>query len=637
MCAIAGMIGCGDAGTLERMSAVMRHRGPDAHDQIWFEQHHSGLAHNRLAILDLSSAGSQPMKSEDGRHWIVFNGEIYNYRELRRDLESRGHQFRSQCDTEVLLAGLIEWGEACLDKLNGMFAFAWFDTLSGRLMAARDHLGIKPLYYTEAGGGLIFASEIKGLLQCPQVRVARDDDAMRNPTRFMLSPDTGFVGIRKLPPAHVMVYENGQLTVRRYWSITPDESLTNEDEAVEQIGALIERAVEMQMISDRPIGAFLSGGLDSSLVCALMRRHTSSTIDTFTIRYSSQDQKFERTSEDVVYARRVAKEFGFRLHEFEIEPDIIKLLPLMVWHMDEPLSDPAAINTYLISKAARDMGIIVLLNGVGGDEIFGGYRKHLACLRADAYQRWCPGFVRRAVDGAASLLPVAGSGRGYASARNTKRFLSYAALPRAERYLASDLSLTPARFTRLYRGADYYGTSFWRMQQRLMEGNGTSYLTRMCLNDTNVFLPEHNLTYSDKASMAASIETRPPLVDKDVAAAMFRAAPHLRIHGYVQKSLLKKIGEKHLPPDVVHRPKASFNSPLRSWMRGKLSPLVDELLSEKQVAARGLYDPAIVRAMIHEDRIGKNDHSMWLWTLLTVEVWHRTFMDRAPSGPIELG
>ena len=637
MCAISGLIGCGDAATLKRMSSVMHHRGPDASDQVWFDQHHAGLAHNRLAIIDLSPAGAQPMKSADGRHWIVFNGEIYNYRELRGELEALGHRFQSQSDTEVLLTGLIEWGEACLSRLNGMFAFAWFDSLSGRLLAARDHLGIKPLYYTEAHGGLLFASEVKALLQCPGVRIARDEAAMRNPTRFQLSPDTGFDGIFKLPPAHLMVFERGQLTVRRYWSIEPDEKLVDEPTAIEQMGGLIERAVELQMISDRPIGAFLSGGLDSSLICALMRRHTNSEIDTFTIRFSSHDQKFERTADDAFYARRVAKEFGFRLHEFEIEPDIVKLLPLMVWHMDEPLADPAAINTYLLSKGARDQGIIVLLNGVGGDEVFGGYRKHLACLRADQYQRWCPGVMRRAINGVASMLPVASSDRGYATARMAKRFLSYAALPRTERYLASDLSLSPERFSRLYQGADYYQTAFWQRQHGVLDHEGTSYLTRMCLNDTNVFLPEHNLTYSDKASMAASIETRPPLVDKDVATAMFHAAPALRVRGSVQKYLLKKIGEQHLPRDVVHRPKGSFNSPLRSWIRGPLSGLVDELLSERQVAARGLYDPAVVREMVLEDRAGRNDHSMWLWTLLTVEVWHRTFLDRTPTGPISLG
>ncbi len=630
------MIGCGDADTLSSMSAIMRHRGPDAHDQVWFPQHHCGLAHNRLSILDLTSAGAQPMRSDDGRHWIVFNGEIYNYREIRAELEARGCTFHSTSDTEVLLHALIQWGESCVVRLNGMFAFAWLDTQTGRLVLARDHLGIKPLYYVRSGSGLAFASEVKALLQCPFVRAERDDAAMRNPTRFLLSPDTGFKDILKLPPAHLMVWEKGKLTLECYWHLTPSETLSSEEEALEKIGGLVDRAVEMQMISDRPIGAFLSGGLDSSLICALMRQHTSSTIDAFTIRFASQDQRFEQTSEDVVYARRVAKDFGFRLHELEIQPDIVKLLPLMVWHMDEPLSDPAAINTYLISKQARDMGIIVLLNGVGGDEIFGGYKKHLACLHADRLQRWCPSWVRTAASSVVNRLPVASASRGFASVRMAKRFLGYASLPRAERYLASDLSLSPQRFAELYQGADYRQTAFWERQHELMEGNGTSYLTRMCLNDTRVFLPEHNLTYSDKASMAASIETRPPLVDKDVAAAMFQAAPHLRIQGSIQKHLLKRIGEKHLPRDVVHRPKASFNSPLRAWMRGALSPLVDDLLSESQVKARGLMDPKTVRRWVTEDRAGKEDHSMWLWTLLTWEVWHRTFMDRTPTGPITL-
>jgi asparagine synthase (glutamine-hydrolysing) len=631
------MIGCGDADTLHRMSAIMRHRGPDAHDQMWFDEHHIGFAHNRLSIIDLSSAGAQPMRTDDGRYWIVFNGEIYNYLELRRELEALGCQFRSTSDTEVLLHALIQWGEECIIRLNGMFAFAWLDRTTGRVVLARDHLGIKPLYYTSVGGGLAFASEIKALLQVPSVRAERDDDAMRNPSRFLLSPDTGFRNIRKLPPAHIMTWHKGRVEQRCYWKITPTETLSDEAEAVERIGGLVERAVAMQMISDRPIGAFLSGGLDSSLICALMRKHTTSTIDAFTIRFASQDQRFEQTSEDVIFARRVAKDFGFRLHELEIQPDIVKLLPLMVWHMDEPLSDPAAVNTYLISKQARDMGIIVLLNGVGGDEIFGGYRKHLACLRAEDYTRWCPAWMRRAVNGVVDALPVASSSRGFPLFRMAKRFLGYASLPRAERYLASDLSLTSERFSELFDGADYRATPFWQRQHEMLEANGVSYLTRMCLNDTNVFLPEHNLTYSDKASMAASIETRPPLVDKDVAAAMFEAAPNLRIHRGVQKHLLKLIGVKHLPRDVVHRPKASFNSPLRSWIRGPLRPLVDELLSDTQVKQRGLLDPKVVRHWVEQDRAGREDHSMWLWTLLTWELWHRTFLDKTPDGPVTIG
>lgn len=636
MCSIAGMIGCGDPLILARMSAVMRHRGPDGSGEVWIDEHRSGFAHNRLSIIDLTPGGSQPMPSADGRHWIVFNGEIYNYRELRLELEACGHVFRSTSDTEVLLAGLIEWGAACLNKLDGMFAFVWMDRLTGRVFAARDHLGIKPLYYAEAGGGLIFASEIKALLQCPFLEVERDEAAIRNPSRFMLSPDTGFERIRKLPPAHCLIYDHGKAETRPYWRIEPTERLSDEPDAIERIGALVERAVEMQMISDRPIGAFLSGGLDSSLVSALMRKQHGGQIDAFTITFSSKDQRFEQTSDDSMYARKVARHFGFRLHEFEIEPNITELLPLMVWHMDEPLSDPAAINTYLISRAARDLGIVVLLNGIGGDEVFGGYRKHLACLRAGAYQAMCPSWLRGAIRKMASGLPVATSTRGLVPLRMAKRFLSYADLPEAERYLASDLSLNAENFGQLYNGADYFHSAFWERQRKPLQDKSSSYLTRMCLNDTLTFLPEHNLTYSDKAAMAASVETRPPLVSKDVVSAMFQASPELRIRNGVQKYLLKKIGEKHLPHDVVYRPKASFSSPLRSWIRGPLKGLVDSLLSERQIRQRGIYDPATVKRLIAEDRSGKEDHSMWIWTMLTVEIWHRTFLDGAPTGPITL-
>ncbi len=636
MCSIAGIVHLGDADTLRKMSAVMEHRGPDAKSQVWFPEWNIGLAHNRLAILDLTNAGAQPMSSPDGRHWLVFNGEIYNYRELRPRLEQSGWVFRSHSDTEILLASLALYGESAVRELNGMFAFAWLDRQSGRLVAARDHLGVKPFYYTQSGNRFAFASEIKALMQNPRVSVERDDYAVQNPARFLLPPQTGFQNICKLPPAHLLIYENGKITLQRYWQIQATETLKDEREALEQIGSLVEKSVERQMIADRPVGAFLSGGLDSSLICALMRQRTQAKMDAFTIRFSSADQKFEQTSEDILYARKVAKQFGFQLHEFEVNPNISELLPLMVWHLDEPLSDPAAINTYLISKAARDMGIIVLLNGVGGDEIFGGYRKHLACLHAETYRKWVPSWARRRIQHAANLLPVANSKRGFVQTRMAKRFLSCSSLPTKERYLSSDLSLTPQRFDLLYQNADYYQSSFWLRQKEQLDDSQTSYLTRMCLNDTRVFLPEHNLLYSDKASMAASIETRPPLADKDIVTAMFNTSPDLRIRGSIQKYLLKKIGERYLPKEVVHRPKASFNSPLRSWIRGPLKPLVDDLLSESQIKKRKLYDPTVVRNMIQEDRAGRNDHSMWLWTLLTVEIWHRTFLDRPPTGPITL-
>ncbi|MDB6006559.1 MAG: asparagine synthase, partial [Prosthecobacter sp.] len=538
---------CGDPVLLEQMSSRMRHRGPDGSGLQWFPELGGGLAHNRLAILDLTDQGAQPMASKDGRHWIVFNGEIYNHRALRAELESRGHEFHSTSDTEVLLAGLIEWGEDCLNRLNGMFAFAWMDRSSGRLFGARDHLGIKPLYYTQMGGGFIFASEIKALLACPFIKAERDEEALRTPARFQISPSTGFKGILKLPPAHCFTWHEGHLEVRQYWSIEPTETVSNEAEAEEEISHLIDLAVRRQMVADVPVGTFLSGGLDSSLISALMRRESSGPIHAFTIKFSAQDQKFEQASEDVVYARRVARQFDLKLHEFEVEPKITDLLPKMVWHLDEPLSDPAAINTCLISQAARDVGIVVLLNGVGGDEIFGGYRKHLACARAGQYQSLVPAWARSAIQGAAGMLPVATSRRGLLPARVLKRFLSYASLPETERYLASDLSLNPEAYAELYAGADYHQSLFWRQQRATLETPGLSYLTRMCLNDTRVFLPEHNLTYSDKASMAAGVETRPALVDKDVVTAMFLVIPQLRFQRGVQKHLLIRIGLRHLP------------------------------------------------------------------------------------------
>jgi asparagine synthase (glutamine-hydrolysing) len=335
--------------------------------------------------------------------------------------------------------------------------------------------------------------------------------------------------------------------------------------------------------------------------------------------------------DDSIFARQVAQQLGFEFNEFELRPTVADLLPKMVWHLDEPLSDPAAINTYMISQAARDLGIVVLLNGVGGDEIFGGYRKHLACLTADTYQHLVPGLLRRGIERVAEKLPVATGDRGLRYLRWFKRFASIASLPQAERYLSSDLSLSAAQFESLFPQHGYHDTWFYRAQQPELARRDLSYLTRMCLNDTRVFLPEHNLTYSDKAAMAASIETRPPLADYRIVEKMFTLPPGQRIRGNVQKYLLKKVSERYLPHGIVHRPKAPFNAPLRAWMRGPLAPMVDELLCESSLKARGFYHPPAVRSLIANDRRGVEDHGMVIWTLLTTELWFRTFFDRNPS------
>jgi asparagine synthase (glutamine-hydrolysing) len=629
MCGIVALINCGDQDILKRMAASVAHRGPDDEGIEWFPDSRSGLGHRRLSILDLSPAGHQPMTDESGRFWIVLNGEVYNFAEIRKELEKLGHRFRSKTDTEVLLEAYRHLGGECLGKLNGMFAFTIYDSQTREVFAARDRLGVKPLYYAEVNGGLILASEIKAILSTSLVEKRPDYFALHTPTRFQISPYTGFEGIRKLPPGHSLRYRNGKLTISKYWDITPSESYGGtEAQAVDALDTLLRDAVRLQMIADVPVGVFLSGGLDSSIVTALMRENTTADIHAFTIRFADEDQRFEKIVDDSVYARKVAKQFGLKYHEIEIHPDVSDLLQKMVWHLDEPLADPAAINTYLIAKAAREQGIIVLLNGMGGDEIFGGYRKQLACLKADVYQSMVPRLVRSAFESVVESLPVASSSQGFKLLRWSKRFLSFASLPPAERYMMSDLSLSEDQYAEYFgNGVAYRDSHFFVSEKAAFAQNGISYLTQMCLNDTRFFLPDHNLTYSDKASMAVAIEGRPPLTDHRIAELMFTMPPQFRIQRNVQKYLLKKVAECYLPYEIAYRPKAPFGAPLRSWIRGPLAPMIDDLLSEQSLKKRGLYNPSFVARLIESDRNGREDNAQLIWMLLTNEVWFRTFFD----------
>ena len=376
MCGIAGFINIGDRERLLSANNAIAHRGPDDAGIEWFETMRSGLGHRRLSIIDLSAAGHQPMCNDGGTLWITYNGEIYNYQSIREELRAKGFSFRSQSDTEVILKAYEVWGTDCLQKLNGMFAFAIFDTKNQRLFAARDRLGIKPFYYWQNNTSLIFSSEIKAILASGLVERSPDLQSLHTPTRFQVEPYTGFKGILKLPPGHLLIFEKGRLDISQYWDLAISENNPSDADAAGQLDSLLVDSVRLQMIADVPVGVFLSGGLDSSIVSALMAKNTTKTINSFTIKFSRVDQKFEKMPDDSAYAKKVAEHFGFHHHEFEISPDIEELLPKMVWHLDEPLADPAAINTYLISKAAREAGIIVLLNGVGGGP-FGSSRKPL--------------------------------------------------------------------------------------------------------------------------------------------------------------------------------------------------------------------------------------------------------------------
>ena len=634
MCGIAGLVHCGSQETLRRMVDVLRHRGPDDEGVEWFDVTGSGLGHRRLSIIDLSAAGHQPMSNDAGTLWITYNGEVYNYQEVRETLRAKGYSFRSQSDTEVILKAYEAWGTGCVEYLNGMFAFAIYDVRADELFAARDRLGIKPFYYHCRGEQFVFASEIKALLATSLIQARPDILALHTPARFQVAPYTGFEDIFKLPPAHYLLFRGGKLELQSYWKIEPSEDVgKNGDEAQARLDELLHDAVRLQMIADVPVGVFLSGGLDSSIISALMKQRTGERIHSFTIAFAPEDQRFEKMPDDSLYARQVAAHFGFSHHEAVIKPDIVDLLPRMTWHLDEPLADPAAVNTYLLSEMAREQGIVVMLNGMGGDEVYAGYRKHLACLRADTYQAILPGGLRRAIAGVLSSLPVATARQGFRYLRWAKRFASFASLPPLERYLASDLALPADRYAELMpNGPQYMETYYYQAQRKAFESQETSYLTRMCLNDTLFFLPDHNLTYSDKAAMAAGVESRPPLIDHRLVEYMFTLPPSLRIRRNTQKFLLKKVAEAYLPKGIVHRPKAPFGSPLRSWIRGPLAEMVGDLLSETAVKARGLYDPSTVRGLIEADLRGQEDNAHVIWTLLTMEVWFRTFFGSTGAG-----
>jgi asparagine synthase (glutamine-hydrolysing) len=640
MCGIAGLLHCGSREAIVSMTDVQSHRGPDDAGVEWFSTTGSGLGHRRLSIIDLSPAGHQPMANDRGSLFITYNGEVYNYKEVRQDLVAKGHVFRTGSDTEVILKAHEEWGPDCLERLNGMFAFAVYDPTRDELFAARDRLGIKPFYYHHQGDRFVFASEIKALFASGQVAARPDIEALHTPARFQVSPQTGFEGVLKLPAGHYLTLRGGALTVKRYWHLRPTEDASiGPGPALEKLDALLQDSVRLQMIADVPVGAYLSGGLDSSIVVAFMKRLTEEPVHSFTIAFSPEDQRFEKMPDDARYARQVAKHFGLSHHEELIRPNVVDLLPRLTWHLDEPLADPAAINTYLLSRMARDKGIVVMLGGMGGDEVYAGYRKQLACMAADTYQAVVPGIVRRGVEWGMGALPVATSRQGLRSLRWAKRFMSFASLPRLERYLASDLALAKDAYEALMPGGPRYNdTLYYRAQSEAFGGDdGLSYLTRMCVNDTQFFLTDHNLTYSDKAAMAVGVEGRPPLIDHRLVEYMFTLPPNLKIRGRVQKYLLKRVSERYLPHEIVYRPKAPFGSPLRAWIRGPLAEMVGDYLSEASLKARGLYSPAAVSRLVEADRQGLEDNAHVIWTLLTNEVWFRTFFGpTAPAPAAEL-
>ncbi len=650
MCGISGLVNCGDRETLARMTNVQTHRGPDD-SGLWERRFpdcaYIGLGSRRLAILDLSADGHMPMSNEDGTVWITYNGEIYDFGDLRRELEAKsGHRFRSHTDTEVVLHLYEEYGpdrfKECLNRLNGMFALAICDLRgsSPKLFLARDHFGIKPLYYWERGGKLAFASEVKALLEVPGIEASMNLEALDKYLTFLWVPDplTMFEGIRKLPAGHYALWHGGEFKIEQYWDLTfptvEHRFDRTEADLADEIRERFCASVERQMVSDVPIGAFLSAGLDSSsivtaMVAAMARKQP---VRTYTITFPEKYRVGETTIDDPSVPHRLARKLGCDHHEIVVEPDVVGLLPILTWHMDEPTADPAIITAYLVCRTAREQAT-VLLSGVGGDEIFAGYRKYVAHRWAEAYQR-APGFARSAAEHALLGLPSLRGTRMKGSVRLAKKMARSAALGPAEAFIRNCTYLDAQQKADLYSLRSQHETRGNPASQHLAAFHTVrhaDFLNQMLYLDTKIFMPTLNLTYNDKMSMASSVEVRVPFLDRELAEFVaWNVGPESKLKGKwrpVTKHIFRKAMGSLLPEEVMRQPKAGFAAPVDYWLARDLRPMVDDLLSESQVRRRGLFRPEIVRRYIDEQRRGEEDWSMQIWQLLTLEIWMQLFLD----------
>jgi asparagine synthase (glutamine-hydrolysing) len=640
MCGIAGLVNWGDRETLARMTDIQVHRGPDDYG-VWETQSENdgwvGLGARRLSIQDLSPAGHMPMSTSDGQLTITYNGEIYNSPQLRRDLKAKGYRFRSHGDTEVVLYLYQEYGPDCVRHLNGMFAMAIWDNARRHMFLARDHFGIKPLYYSHEGSRLAFASEAKALLQVRDLPRRINYTALQLYLSFLWVPDplTMFDGIYKLPAGHYAIFKDGALSIDAYWDLSfPDAAHSfakGEAELATELRDRFTASVQSQMLSDVPVGAFLSAGLDSSSILAAMANNSSQPLRTFTIAFPEKYRKGEVTLDDTSVARRTAKHFGCAHTEILVEPDVVELLPKLVWHMDEPTADPAIIAAYLVNREARK-SVTVLLSGVGGDELFGGYRKYQAHYLAERYRRIPASLRAHVIEPAVAALPGfrGNSLKGYV--RLAKKMARSGSLPPQDRFVMDSVYLTEHRKQTLYSDAarsringgdprrlhfDYFA--------RVADAD---FLNQMLYVDTKAFMVSLNLTYNDKMSMASSVEVRVPFLDWELAEwVAWNIPPALKLRRGTTKHILREAMGPLLPAEVLTQKKAGFAAPIDYWLANDLREMVEDQLSETTIRNRGLFNPQAVRQLIDAQRKGREDWSAQIWQFLTLELWMQAFID----------
>lgn len=632
MCGIAGFIGSFDPDLLNAMNRAQVHRGPDDAG-MWHDPEFSvGLAHRRLSIIDLSPSGHQPMWDAERRAVIAFNGEIYNYRELRAGLEKNGFRFNSTSDTEVILNLYLRDGVKCLGRLNGIFAFALWDLQKKILFLARDGLGVKPLYCSETKKGFVFSSELKAILVEPCVDRTLNNEAIHYYLSYLWcpAPHTMLDSVRKLEPGCAMTVANGKIQKKWCFYDLPygrEVFHSSENDIAKNLAEKIKEAVQRQMVSDVPVGAFLSGGLDSSAVVAFARQmNPDQKLDCFTIGFENSTGKFEGFAEDLPYAQKVAKFLGVIFHTITVGSEMANRIEEMIYFLDEPQADPAPLNALFISELAREHGIKVLLSGAGGDDIFSGYRRHYALL-LEKYWSWLPMAGRKALSVFSDRLPQNNSiGRRigkafrYASCGNEERLISY--------FLWIDENIQRSLYTDDMRNALADTNAIDPLRQTLTRiPEEKNPLNRMLYLEAKHFLADHNLNYTDKMGMAAGVEVRVPMLDKELIDFATRIPPHLKQKGRIGKYIFKKAMEPYLPNEVIYRPKSGFGAPLRQWLHGDLREVVLEMLGEKSLKNRGLFDPKAVSRLVEDDYNGKIDASYPVFSLMCVEWWMRMFLD----------
>ena len=620
MCGICGFT-WEDRPVVQSMADALAHRGPD--QDGYYCAPGISLGHRRLSIIDLSENGRQPIANEDGSLWLVHNGEIYNFREVRSWLEGRGHVFRSRSDSEVLLHAFEEEGMDCLRRMNGMFAFALWDVKKRRLLLARDRLGEKPLYYSQAGGQLAFASEIKALLRNPGVPRGVDDEAIDCflGFEFIPAPLTAFAGIRALPAGHWLEWRQENAVIQPYWRLGQESEERPEKEWIEELRGHLERAVRLRLESDVPLGAFLSGGIDSSTVVAMMRRADAGPIRTFALGYK------ESGFSEFAYARKVARHFDTDHSEMMIDPITPEVIEKVVWHLDQPFSEFSVLPYFLICRKAREH-VTVCLSGEGGDEVFAGYDRFKAS-KAERYLRRLPAPLRHAAGRLAASLPDRPQKKG--ALNSLRRFFQGAALPagghmRWQYFLTTE---TAASIFSQRSGEEVLASTLAWADRAAEDAGGRGDLEREILCELGFMMPENPLMKVDKMSMACALEIRAPLIDHELVEFAMRIPARLKLAGWTTKAVLKKAMADLLPPGIAYRPKHGFSFPIKHWLRGDLLSYMDDVLSSSPFIAER-FDGKAVQRLVAEHRAGSKNHDHLLWSLVNLALWHRQFLAPAP-------